>query len=49
MSAKIYDVAIVGAGIIGGAIAWELARAGLRVALLDRQQAGMEASWAAAG
>lgn len=49
MSAKSYDVAIVGAGIIGGAIAWELARAGLRVALLDRQQAGMEASWAAAG
>lgn len=49
MSAKTYDVAIVGAGIIGGAIAWELVRAGLRVVLLDRQQAGMEASWAAAG
>ncbi len=49
MSARTYDVAIVGAGIIGGAIAWELARAGLRVALLDKQQAGMEASWAAAG
>ncbi len=49
MSAKSYDAAIVGAGIIGGAIAWELARAGLRVTLLDRQQAGMEASWAAAG
>ncbi|MGH9795211.1 MAG: glycine oxidase ThiO [Candidatus Acidiferrales bacterium] len=49
MSARTYDVAIVGAGIIGGAIAWELARAGLRVVLLDRQQAGMEASWAAAG
>ncbi len=40
---------IVGAGIIGGAIAFELARAGQQVLLLDRQQPGMEASWAAAG
>jgi len=49
VTAKTYDVAIVGAGIIGAVVAWELARAGLRVALLDRQQPGMEASWAAAG
>jgi len=49
VTVKNYDVAIVGAGIIGAAVAWELGRAGLRVALLDRQQPGMEASWAAAG
>jgi glycine oxidase len=46
---KTYDVAVVGGGIIGAAVAWELARAGRRVALLDRQQPGLEASWAAAG
>jgi glycine oxidase len=44
-----YHAAIIGGGIIGAAVAWELARAGRRVALLDRQQPGMEASWAAAG
>ena len=44
-----YDVAIVGGGIIGGSIAFELAREKLRVILLDRQQPGLEASWAAAG
>jgi glycine oxidase len=44
-----YDVAIVGGGIIGGSIAFELAREKLRVVLLDRQQPGLEASWAAAG
>src|SRR6266436_3696397 len=46
---KKFDVAIAGGGVIGGAIALELARAGLRVALFDRQQAGQEASWASAG
>lgn len=44
-----YDVVVVGAGIIGGAIALRLAQHGLRVALLDRQDPGREASWAAAG
>src|ERR1700675_3013548 len=46
---KKLDVAIVGGGVIGGAIALELARAGLRVAVFDRQQLGQEASWASAG
>jgi glycine oxidase len=46
---KKYDVAIAGGGVIGGAIALELARAGLRVAVFDRQQPGQEASWASAG
>jgi glycine oxidase len=44
-----YDAAIIGGGIIGGTIALELARQKLRVVLLDRQQPGGEASWAAAG
>jgi glycine oxidase len=44
-----YDVVIVGGGIIGGSIAFELAREKLRVAVLDRQELMHEASWAAAG
>jgi glycine oxidase len=44
-----FDVAVVGAGLIGASTALELARAGLRTALFDRQQPGEEASWAAAG
>lgn len=44
-----FDVAVAGGGIIGGAVAWELARAGRRVVLLDRQEPGQEASWAAGG
>src|SRR5580692_8824741 len=46
---KTYDVVIVGGGIIGCSIAFELARRKLRVALLDRQELMREASWAAAG
>lgn len=46
---KKYDVAIVGGGIIGVTIALELAREKLTVVVLDRQQPGREASWAAAG
>src|SRR5213082_457468 len=46
---KKIDVAIAGGGVIGGAIALELARAGLRVAVFDRQHPGQEASWASAG
>ena len=46
---KKFDVAIAGGGVIGGAIGLELARAGLRVGIFDRQQPGQEASWASAG
>jgi len=44
-----FDVAIVGGGVIGGSIAFELGAEKLKVLLLDRQQPGQEASWAAAG
>jgi glycine oxidase len=46
---KKFDVAIAGGGVIGGAIALELSRAGMCVGLFDRQQPGQEASWASAG
>jgi glycine oxidase len=46
---KAYDALVAGGGLIGSSIALELASAGLRVALLDRQEPGREASWAAAG
>lgn len=48
-SGQTFDVAIAGAGLIGGSIAFELARAGLRVGVFDRQQPGRESSWAGAG
>jgi glycine oxidase len=43
------DVIIVGAGIVGCSIAWELAKAGLKVCLLERGGIGEESSAAAAG
>lgn len=43
------DVAIAGGGVIGCAIARELARAGAKVIVLERDQPGAHASWAAAG
>jgi glycine oxidase len=48
-TSKRFDVAIAGGGVIGGSVALELARFGLRVAVFDRQQPGQEASWASAG
>jgi glycine oxidase len=42
-------VAIVGGGVIGLSVGWRLARAGCRVAIYERDQAGHGASWAAAG
>src|SRR5262245_65831803 len=46
---KTFDAAIAGGGLIGAAIALELSRSGLRVALFDAREPGREASWASAG
>jgi glycine oxidase len=46
---KAYDAIIVGGGIIGTSLALELRNRGLSVLVVDRQTAGQEASWAAAG
>jgi glycine oxidase len=43
------DVAIVGGGIIGCAVAYYAARAGARVTVVERERLGAEASSAAAG
>ena len=43
------DVVVVGGGAIGCASAWFLAREGLRVTLLEREDIAGEASGAAAG
>jgi len=43
------DVAIVGGGIIGCAIAYQLAKAGAAVTLVERGAIAREASWASAG
>ena len=40
---------IAGGGLIGTAIALELARSGFQVAVFDARQPGQEASWASAG
>ena len=49
MSNVAYDIAIVGAGIVGAACADELARRGLRVAVIDRDAAGSGATAAGMG
>lgn len=43
------DVVILGGGVIGLTTAYYLARAGVRVQLLDQGDFGQEASWAGAG
>ncbi len=49
MSAEVFDVGIIGGGVIGLSCAWRLAQSGARVALFERGEIGREASWAAAG
>jgi glycine oxidase len=44
-----HDVLIVGGGVIGLSLAWDLARHGRSVRVIDRGQPGREASWAGAG
>jgi glycine oxidase len=46
---RAWDVVIVGGGIMGCGTAWELARRGARVVVLERSVPGAEASSAAAG
>jgi glycine oxidase len=43
------DVIVIGGGIMGCSIAWRLAKEGVRVVLIERDQPGAEASSAAAG
>ncbi len=43
------DVVVVGAGIVGVCAAYELARAGAQVTVLERGQIGRECSWGNAG
>jgi glycine oxidase len=43
------DVLILGGGVIGLTTAWFLAREGVSVTLLDREDLGRQASWAGAG
>jgi glycine oxidase len=44
-----FDVAVIGGGVIGCAIAWRLGQAGQRVVVIERGEVGREASWAAGG
>lgn len=44
-----HDCVIVGAGLSGMLVARELSQSGMRVAVLDRNGAGREASWAGGG
>jgi len=46
---KTFDAAIAGGGLIGLATALELSRSGLRSAIFDARDPGLEASWASAG
>lgn len=49
MAVNSTDVLIVGGGVIGLSLAWELAGQGASVRLLERGDFGREASWAGAG
>jgi glycine oxidase len=46
---KSWDAIIVGAGIIGLSLALELRKSGMSVLVVDKGEAGREASWAAGG
>ena len=43
------DLLVIGAGLVGGSVAWHAAAKGRSVCLLDKGRAGAEASWASAG
>ncbi|HZN35870.1 MAG TPA: glycine oxidase ThiO [Pirellulaceae bacterium] len=44
-----HDVLIIGGGVIGLSLAWDLARHGRSVQVIDQGEPGREASWAGAG
>ena len=44
-----HDVLIIGGGVVGLSLAWDLAQRGQRVRVIDRGQPAREASWAGAG
>src|SRR3954452_3104888 len=44
-----HDVLIIGGGVIGLSLAWDLAKHGLKVHVIDQGELGREASWAGAG
>ncbi|QEG35706.1 glycine oxidase ThiO [Bythopirellula goksoeyrii] len=44
-----FDIVLVGGGVVGLSLAWELAQQGAKVCLIDSHELGHEASWAAAG
>jgi glycine oxidase len=44
-----YDCVLIGGGVIGLSLAYELARTGMRICVLERGEPGREASWAGAG
>ena len=46
---NIFDIIIIGGGIIGLSIACEMAEKGKKVIIFEKNKIGMEASWAAAG
>lgn len=45
VTAREWDVAVVGGGIYGAAVAWDAAQRGLAVALVEREDFGAGASW----
>lgn len=48
-ASDLHDCLIVGGGVVGLSLAYELARRGLQVRLVDAGRLGAEASWAGAG
>jgi glycine oxidase len=44
-----HDVLIIGGGVVGLSLAWELAKHGASVQVIDQGEPGREASWAGAG
>jgi glycerol-3-phosphate dehydrogenase len=45
LAGREWDVAVVGGGIYGAAVAWDAAQRGLSVALVEREDFGSGASW----